>query len=144
MSAISLSPFEIRSIINSVRSSCLPAFLRLLRTDLIGISCLQPCGIRPFISWLGSVVRLEAQLEELALYFYFFLNSIAVSEVLLDRWSPLALVPISSRFFWKARYSCMCDRGFHGSSSSSSTLGGGSIYLKEVRTPPIVRYDAVE
>ena len=38
----------------------------------------------------------------------------------------------------------MCDRGFHGSSSSSSTLGGGSIYLKEVRTPPIVRYDAVE
>jgi hypothetical protein len=39
----------------------------------------------------------------------------------------------------------MCDRGFHGSSSSSSTLGArGSTYLKEVRTPPIVRYDAVE
>jgi len=31
----------------------------------------------------------------------------------------------------------MCDRGFHGSSSYSSTLGArGSIYLKEVRTPP--------
>lgn len=31
----------------------------------------------------------------------------------------------------------MCDRGFHGSSSSSSTLGArGPIYLKEVRTPP--------
>ncbi|CAL2274474.1 unnamed protein product [Prunus armeniaca] len=30
-----------------------------------------------------------------------------LSEVLLDRWSPLALVPISSRSFWKARYSCV-------------------------------------
>ncbi|KAM7249860.1 hypothetical protein ACFE04_019639 [Oxalis oulophora] len=35
----------------------------------------------------------------------------------------------------------MCDHGFHGSSSSSSTLGRStgaylSIYLKEVRTPP--------
>lgn len=101
----SLSPFEIRSIINSVRSSSLPALIRLPLTDLIGISCQQPCGIRPFLSWLGSVVRLEAQLEELALSFYLFFNSIAVSEVLLDRWSPLALVPISSR--WKARYSCV-------------------------------------
>lgn len=38
----------------------------------------------------------------------------------------------------------MCDRGFHGSSSSSSTLGAGGLYLKEVRAPPIVRYDAAE
>lgn len=33
----------------------------------------------------------------------------------------------------------MCDRGFHGSSSSSSTLGARGLYLsklKEVRTPP--------
>lgn len=36
----------------------------------------------------------------------------------------------------------MCDRGFHGSSSSSSTLGAGGLYLKEVRTP--LRYDAAE
>lgn len=65
-------------------------------------------NLRPFLSWLGSVVRLEAQLEELALYIYYiFLNSIAVSEVLLDGWSPLAFLPISSRFFWKARYSCV-------------------------------------
>ena len=37
----------------------------------------------------------------------------------------------------------MCDRGFHGSSSSSSTLGARGLYL-EVRTPPIVRYDAAK
>ena len=86
-------------------SSTQSDFIRLPLTDFIGISCLQPCFIRPFISWLGSVVRLEAQLSELALSFYFFRNSIAVSEVLLDRWSSLALVLISSRFFWKARYS---------------------------------------
>ena len=57
--------------------------------------------------WVARV-RLEAQLEELAPYLYILVfNLIAVSEVLLDRWSPLALVPISSRFFWKARYSCV-------------------------------------
>lgn len=38
----------------------------------------------------------------------------------------------------------MCDRGFHGSSSSSSTLGARGLYLKEVRAPPIVRHDAAE
>jgi hypothetical protein len=49
------------------------------------------------ISWLSSVVRLEAELEELTLFFlsiFFFLNSISVSEVLLDRWSQLPLVII--------------------------------------------------
>lgn len=107
----SLSPFEIRSIINSVRSSCLPAFS--WRTfnifDRHFFQNLHPCSIRPFLSWLGSVVvvRLEAlkELEELARFV--FLNSIEVSEVLFSRWSPLALVPISSRFFLKARYSCV-------------------------------------
>lgn len=41
----SLSPFEIRSIINSVRSSCLLALIRLPLTDFIGISCPQPCRL---------------------------------------------------------------------------------------------------
>lgn len=82
-----------------------------------------------FISRLGSVVRLEAQLEELVLYFYFFLNSIAVSEVLLDRWSPLALVPIST--FLEGEGGRRSDRGFHGSCSSSSTLGARGLYLSK-------------
>jgi len=36
----------------------------------------------------------------------------------------------------------MCDRGFHGSSSSSSTLGARGLYLSKIGTDP--RYDAAE
>lgn len=36
----------------------------------------------------------------------------------------------------------MCDRGFHGSSSSSSTLGARGLYLSKRGTDP--RYDAAE
>lgn len=51
-----------------------------------------------FISWLSSVIvirgttRRVGPIFELDFLSIFFLNSIAVSKVHLDRWSPLALV----------------------------------------------------
>ena len=102
-----------RSGPSSIQSDLLVCLLWLdyPLTEFIGISCLQPCWIRPFISWLSSRSKVRGTTRRVGpiffFSFYFFLNSIAVSEVLLDRWSPLALVLISSRFFWKAKYLCV-------------------------------------
>lgn len=101
-----------RSGPSSIQSDLLVCLLWLdyPLTEFIGISCLQPCWIRPFISWLSSRSKVRGTTRRVGpISFHFFLNSIAVSEVLLDRWSPLALVLISSRFFWnrKRRHEAM-------------------------------------
>lgn len=56
-------PFEIRSIINSVRSSCLPALIRLPLTDLIGLPAAPrnstfnqaPSGLKPVVGRFGHL-----------------------------------------------------------------------------------------